>query len=124
MVFWTGRQEQYRTTPLQLMWGLMYPWLIYEGASILVTAAYMVFRMMMDPSLLASMKDTDQYIRTMNSLINENYVLIAFFTCLIAIPLMLLRDPGPLREARERAEWEARQAALAAAATPEPTPPK
>ena len=40
----------------------------------------------------------------------------------IAIPLMLLRDPGPLREARERAEWEARQAALAAAATPEPTP--
>ena len=90
MVFWTGRQEQYRTTPLQLMWGLMYPWLIYEGASILVTAAYMVFRMMMDPSLLASMKDTDQYIRTMNSLINENYVLIAFFTCLIAIPLMLL----------------------------------
>ena len=40
----------------------------------------------------------------------------------IAIPLMLLQDPGPLREARERAEWEARQAALAAAATPEPTP--
>ena len=90
MVFWTGKQEQYRTSPLQLMWGLMYPWLVYEGVSILVTAAYMVFRMMMDPSLLASMKDTDRYVRTMNALIEENYILIAFFTCLITIPLMLL----------------------------------
>ncbi len=29
----------------------------------------------------------------------------------LAIPFMLLQDAGPLRAARERAEWEARQAA-------------
>lgn len=55
----------------------------------------------------------------------------------IAIPMMLLQDSGPLRQARERAAWEAEQAAreqAAAAAetsatatpepeeTPEPTP--
>ena len=50
----------------------------------------------------------------------------------IAIPMMLLQDAGPLREARERAQWEAeqvaREAALSAerepspAPTPEPTP--
>lgn len=44
----------------------------------------------------------------------------------IAIPMMLLQDRGPLREARERAAWEAEQAreaeaAFAAPAEPEPT---
>ena len=33
----------------------------------------------------------------------------------IAIPMMLLQDSGPLRQARERAEWEAQQAAKQAA---------
>ena len=47
----------------------------------------------------------------------------------IAVPLMLLQDGGPLREARERAAWEAAQqsphrpaAAESAAETPEPSP--
>lgn len=38
----------------------------------------------------------------------------------IAIPMMLLQDSGPLREARTRAEWEAAQAEMAEALTPEP----
>ena len=33
----------------------------------------------------------------------------------IAVPMMLLQDSGPLREARERAAWEAQQAAREAA---------
>ncbi len=40
----------------------------------------------------------------------------------LSVPMMLIRDSGPLREARERAAWEAQQAALAAAETPPPTP--
>ena len=42
----------------------------------------------------------------------------------MAIPMMLLQDSGPLREARQRAEWEARQdthALATAAQTPQPT---
>ena len=40
----------------------------------------------------------------------------------LSVPMMLIQDSGPLREARERAAWEAEQAALATAETPEPTP--
>ncbi len=40
----------------------------------------------------------------------------------LSVPMMLIQDSGPLREARERAAWEAEQAAPAAAETPEPEP--
>ena len=40
----------------------------------------------------------------------------------IAVPLMLLQDDSPLREARERAAWEAEQAAAAAPIEPTAAP--
>ncbi|MBO4872521.1 MAG: CPBP family intramembrane metalloprotease [Lachnospiraceae bacterium] len=90
MIFWAGKQDNIRQSMLQQMWNLLCPWLVYEAVSILVMTFYMIFRMMTDPSLLTGLNDTDTYIRQMTRLINEKYVLIALFTCLISIPLMLL----------------------------------
>ena len=40
----------------------------------------------------------------------------------LAIPMMLLKDSGPLREARQRVEWEAQHAAADVTAQPSPDP--
>ena len=90
MLFWTGRQYNFREGYFQRLWGLIYPWLVYEAASILVMVLYMTFRMMTDPSLMEALKDLNVYTRMMNNVVQEEYVQISLFTCLISIPLMLL----------------------------------
>ena len=90
MVFWAGKQDMLRQGFIQHIWSLIYPWLVYEGVSILVTLIYLMFLLMRDPSFLASMKDMNAYVSKINQLVLTEYIWIAFFTCLLTIPLMLL----------------------------------
>lgn len=89
MIFWTGRQTYTAQGYLQRLWGLIYPWLVYEGISILAALIYMTFYIMTNPGLITQ-NDYDSYLRTLNDAVQKDYLVIAFVTCLLTIPLMFL----------------------------------
>ncbi len=90
MILWAGRQDNLQRSYFQRLWELIYPWLVYEGVSFFVMMIYLMVKLMTDPGLMQDMNNVTAYMNRMNALIQSDYIVIALFTCLIAIPLMLL----------------------------------
>ena len=90
MLFWAEKQNRVQEGFLQRLWGMIYPWLVYEAVSTFITIVCLMVLVMTDPSLISQMKDANAYYNALYNVIQSHYILLALFTCLISIPLMLL----------------------------------
>ena len=91
MIRWTGKQSNLPMSYLQRLWMLIYPWLVYEGLSTVISMALLMLLVLKDPGtfLGSAGKVYEQYAQIMNA-IYEYYLYIALMTCLFSIPLLLL----------------------------------
>ncbi|MBO4837751.1 MAG: CPBP family intramembrane metalloprotease [Lachnospiraceae bacterium] len=90
MIRWAGRQERLEIPFLQRVWGLVYPWLVYEGVSVLVTFAFAFYKTMTDPSFVATAGSVTDHSLRLSEEVYAYYLPLSVVICLITIPLLLL----------------------------------
>ena len=110
MVRWAGRQDNLEIPYLQRLWGLVYPWLIYQGISMLVIFAFCIFMMMRDPSFYPTAGSLTDYSLRLSDEVYAYYLYISIAICLVTIPLLvLIISADRKRELREEfslEQWE------------------
>ncbi len=95
MIRWAGRQERLNIPYLQRVWGLVYPWMIYQGVSMLVTFVFAYVMMMRDPNFVATAGSLTDHSLRLSEQVYQYYLPLSVVICLITIPVLLffiLRD--------------------------------
>lgn len=87
---WAGRQDAIKSSYWQRVWGLVYPWLVYEGIMTLLVSIFSLFLFMTRPALFENVQGLEGTSSVLNKLVQENYLLISLLGCAIVIPLLLL----------------------------------
>lgn len=90
MVHWTGRQERLQIPYLQRFWGFIYPWLIYEGISMLVTYVFAFYMVMTDPDFNPTVGSVLESTLRLSDQVYAYYLELSLVICLLTIPLLIL----------------------------------
>lgn len=113
MIPWAGRQEQLNLTYWQRVWILLYPWLIYMGATWLVLFCFAVRYMLMNPDAIGGAPTWQDMLLQSERLlayVDQHYVYIAILSAAVSLPLFYLfykKDrQKEMREGFVREQWQ------------------
>ena len=110
MIHWAGRQQEQSSGYWQSLWGLVYPWLVYQGMGMLVTFVFAWIMVLMNPAFVPTSGSLTDYFLQFSEEVKAYYLPLAAISCALSIPLLLLfffRDrKQEIREGFVLESWE------------------
>ena len=92
-----------------MLWGLFYPYLLYQGIATIVSIAAASLLMTLNSDALASVSSYNELIYALSDMITEHYAGISAAAALFTLPVLIVLfrgDTAKERAAKMHVEWE------------------